>query len=318
MGETAAGVAIRGWPSAGLMQRLANLQRDAPCEADRPLRPRPPTGTKLRPFAVGLLGSLVVGVAAFALIATRHKVEGGQRPSAAVAAGAWPDRPQPVALDLPIRKSDQPAAFPLLVTGLDDAGEVRIVLQHLPEAVWFSRGERRDEHTWELARADLDDLSVTLRPGTPPAFMVGIDVIDADAAILTQTSAAVRLIGPPASAEVANPPLSVTAQAVRRDHWVAPPEAAPTWSTPTVTREGVAREGRMRAAARAGDRPLPAVPEVARQEALSAMPQAAQRPPGMSALGALSREPTGEGRWLWWTLPVPAWPPLGKGEAARH
>ena len=38
----------------------------------------------------------------------------------------------------------------------------------------------------------------------------------------------------------------------------------------------------------------------------------------MSALGALSREPTGEGRWLWWTLPVPAWPPLGKGEAARH
>jgi hypothetical protein len=99
---------------------------------------------------------------------------------------------------------------------------------------------------------------------------------------------------------------------------VAPSEAAPTWSRPTVTREGVAREGRMRAAARAGDRPLPAVPEVARQEALSAMPQAAQRPPGMSALGALSREPTGEGRWLWWTLPVPAWPPLGKGEAARH
>jgi hypothetical protein len=316
MGETAAGVAIRGWRSAGLMQRLADLQRDgAPCEADRALRPRPPTSTKLRPFAVGLLGSLVVGVAAFALIATRLKVEAGQRPSATVAS-AWSDRPQPVALDLPILKSDQPAAFPLLVTGLDGAGEVRIVLRHLPEAVWFSRGERRDEHTWELARADLDDLSVTLRPGTPPAFMVGIEVIDADAAILTQTSAAVRLIGPPASADVANPPLSV-AQFTRRDHWVAPPEAALTWSTPTVTREGVAREGRMRAAARAGDRPLPAVPDVAR-EALSAMPQAAQRPPGMSALGALSREPTGEGRWLWWTLPVPAWPPLGKGEGARH
>ena len=80
MGETAAGVAIRGWPSAGLMQRLANLQRDAPCEADRPLQPRPPTGTKLRPFAVGLLGSLVVGVAAFALIATRHKVRAASVP----------------------------------------------------------------------------------------------------------------------------------------------------------------------------------------------------------------------------------------------
>ena len=181
-------------------------------------------------------------------------------------------------MDLPIRKSDEPAAFPLLVTGLDEAGELRIVLQNLPEAVWFSRGERRDEHTWELARADLDDLSVTLRPGTPPAFMVGIDVIDADAAILTQTSAAVRLIGPPASAEVANPPLSVTAQAVRRDHWVAPPEAAPTWSTPTVTR-GIFPRRSDAGRARAGDRPLPTVPEVARQENLSAMgkPRRARR-----------------------------------------
>jgi len=318
MGETAAGVAIRGWPSAGLMQRLADLPRDGvSCEADRSLRLRPPSGTKLRPFAVGLLGSLVVGVGAFALITTRLKVEAGHHPSATAAASAWPDRPRPVALDLPILKSDRPTAFPLLVTGLEGAGEVRVVLQHVPEAVWFSRGERRDEHTWDLARADLDDLSATLRPGTPPAFMVGIEVIDANAAILTQTSAAVRLIEAPASDDVASPPLSVTAQSMRRDHWVAPPEvAALTWSTPTVTREGVAREGRMRAAAHAGDRPLPAVPDVAR-EAL-AMPQAAQRPPGMSALGALSREPTGEGRWLWWTLPVLAWPPLGNGERARH
>ena len=319
MGDTAAGVAIRGWRSAGLMQRLADLQRNGtPREADRPLRPRPPTGIKLGPFAVGLLGSLVVGVAAFALVTTRLKVEAGHRPAATVAASAWSDRPRPVALDLPILKSDRPTAFPLLVTGLEGAGEVRVVLQHVPEAVWFSRGERRDEHTWDLARADLDDLAATLRPGTPPAFMVGIAVIDANAAILTQTSAAVRLIEAPASDDVASPPLSVTAQSMRRDHWVAPPEvAALTWSTPTVPREGVAREGRMRAAARAGDRPLPAVPDVARP-ALSAMPQAPQRPPGMSALGALSREPTGEGRWLWWTLPVLAWPPLGNGEGARH
>lgn len=319
MGDTAAGVAIRGWRSAGLMQRLAELQRNGiPREADRPLPPRPPTATKLRPFAVGLLGSLVVGVGAFALITTRLKVEAGHHPSATAAASAWPDRPRPVALDLPILKSDRPTAFPLLVTGLEGAGEVRVVLQHVPEAVWFSRGERRDEHTWDLARADLDDLSATLRPGTPPAFMVGIEVIDANAAILTQISAAVRLIEAPASDDVATPPLSVTAQSMRRDHWVAPPEvAALTWSTPTVTREGVAREGRMRAAAYAGDRPLPAVPDVARP-ALSVMPQAPQRPPGMSALGALSREPTGEGRWLWWTLPVLAWPPLGNGERARH
>ena len=213
---------------------------------------------------MGLLGSLVVGVAAFALIATRHKVEGGQRPSAAVAVGAWPDRPQPVAWTCRSAKAISRPLFPCSLPALMRQARCGSSCSICRKPCGF-RGERRDEHTWELARADLDDLSVTLRPGTPPAFMVGIDVIDVDAAILTQTSAAVRLIGPPASAEVANPPLSVTAHAVRRDHWVAPPEAAPTWSTPTVTREGVAREGRMRAAARAGDRPLPTVPDVARQ-----------------------------------------------------
>jgi len=301
------------------MQRLVDLQGGgASREADRPLRPRRPLGAKLAAFAVGLLGSLVLGGAAFALISMRHKAEAGHDASAAVAASAWQDRPQSVALDLPILKSDRPAAFPLLVTGLDGAGEVRIVLQHLPEAVWFSRGERRDEHTWELARADLDDLTVTLRPGTPPAFMVGIDVVDAHAAMLMQTSAAVRLIEPSASTNQASPPLAVTAKSVRRDHWVAPVDvAALTWSTTTVTREGVAREGRMRAAARVADRPLPAVAAVA-QQGPAAVPQASQRPPGMSALGAVSREPTAEGRWLWWTLPVPAWASLGNGEGRRH
>ena len=315
MGETAAG--IRGWRSAGLLERLANLQRDgAAAEANRLPRPAPPRAARLRPFAVGMLGSLVLGVVSFALIATRLEVEAGPQAAAAFAAGAWQHRPSPVALDLPILKSGAPAAFPLLVTGLDGAGEARIVLRHLPEALWFSRGERRDEHTWELARADLDDLAVTLRPGTPPAFMVGIEVIDAHAAPLTQTSAAVRLVDPPASLE--GPPLAATADAGRRDHWVAAADLVVlSWSTPTVTREGVAREGRARAAARAGDRPLPAVADVLRQGA-AAMPQAAQRPPGMSALGALSREPTGEGRWLWWKLPVPVWPPGGAGEGARQ
>jgi hypothetical protein len=248
-------------------------------------------------------------------MAVRPEVEAGERSSAPLA-GAWQDRPQFVALDVPILKSDELVAFPLLVTGLEGAGEVRIVLQHLPEALWFSRGERRDEHTWELARADLDDLCVTLRPGTPPAFMVGIEVIDANAATLTQTSAAVRLVDPPAS--VASPALSVTAKSARRDHWVTPAEvAALTWSTTTITREGVAREARARAAARGGDRPLPAVADAGRQ-GLSAMPQVSQRPPGMSALGALSREPSGDGRWLWWRLPVPAWASAGNGEGLRH
>jgi hypothetical protein len=306
MGETAAAAA--GWRSAGLMQRLADLERDDdPAGAARPSRSRPPQSARFRPFAVGLLASLVLGVAAFGLIVTtRLTGEVDQAPAAAVAANAWAQRAQPVALDLPILKSDQPAAFPLLVTGLDDVGEARIVLQDLPEAVWFSRGQRRDEHTWYLARADLDDLSVTLRPGTPPAFRVGIDVIDANAAILTQTSAAVRLVEPlAATADVASPLLSMAAKSQRREHWVAPSDVAGlTWSTPTVTRESAGRETRPRVAARVADRPLPAVSDAAR-EGVSAMPAASQRPPGMSALGALTREPASEGRWLWWTLPVP-------------
>lgn len=308
MGETAVAAAIGRWRSAGLMQRLADLERDdGAAAAARPSRPRPPPSARLKPFAVGLLASLVLGVAAFGLIvATGLTVEVGQAAPAAVAANAWPQRAPPVALDLPILKSDQPAAFPLLVTGLDGAGEARIVLQDLPEAVWFSRGQRRDEHTWDLARADLDDLSVTLRPGTPPAFLVGIDVIDANAAILTQTSAAVRLVEPSAAtADVASPLLSMAANPQRREHWVAPSDmAALTWSTPTVTRESAGREARPRVAARIADRPLPAVSDTDR-EGLSAMPAASQRPPGMSGLGALSREPTSEGRWLWWRLPVP-------------
>src|SRR5262245_58402358 len=119
MGETAAGGAARSWRSAGLLERLATLQRDcAALEAARPLRFYPPPGTKLRAFAVGVFGSLVLGIVSFALISARLEVEAGHHPTAALAAGAWQDRPQPVALDLPILKSEAPAAFPLLVTGL--------------------------------------------------------------------------------------------------------------------------------------------------------------------------------------------------------
>src|SRR6185295_19584088 len=86
MGETAAGGAIRGWRSGGLLERLADLQRDGDAPAaHRQLPPRPPSGTKLRPFAVGLLGSLVLGVAAFAVMAVRPEVEAGERSSAPLA-----------------------------------------------------------------------------------------------------------------------------------------------------------------------------------------------------------------------------------------
>ena len=91
----------------------------------------------------------------------------------------------------------------MLVTGLDGLSDAQIVLQHLPEAVWFSRGERRDEHTWDLAGADLEDLQMTLRAGSPEAFSVDIRVVGAKRAILAESSALVRVIDRRARADVA-------------------------------------------------------------------------------------------------------------------
>src|SRR5262249_31912820 len=91
-------------------------------------------------------------------------------------------------------------SLPLARHGLDGVRDAHVILQHLPEPVWFSRGERRDEHTWDLASADLEDLQMTLRAGAPAAFGVDIEVVGPNAAPLAQSSAFVRLVDAPAPA----------------------------------------------------------------------------------------------------------------------
>jgi hypothetical protein len=324
MGEGLPGLASRGWRPDGLIARLAVLEGDSrPAGLDRAPKPGAFKSLPLGAFALGLLTSLLLGGAASALLAIARPAADADQ--AVAAAGEHKAQPQlPARLDIEIVRGDQPASFPLSVSGLERVGNARVVLRDLPEALWFSRGERRDEHTWDLAGADLDELAVTLRPGTPHAFVVDIEVVDANAAHLAQTLAAVRLIDPPLQAGHA-PTSSLPSQALavpaeggllkvakadvaarnRRANAAAPPP--------------VAREPRARAGLPAPDQPHPVAEDPARRLVPAVSPPPPPpRPAGMSALGAVSREPAAEGRWLWWRLPAVAWPALSNAEGARR
>ena len=315
MGGTATEDAIGGWRPNGLMQRLAALHVEA-----RPVAGvfAPGAGTRdmRRFFALGLLAGVVLG-GSMLLALPRPTAKAGvvAAPTSAPVAN-WQRRHQLV-LDVPIVRSDAPAPFPLLVTGLDGLSDAHIVLQHLPEAVWFSRGERRDEHTWDLAGADLEDLQMTLRAGSPEAFSVDIRVVGANAALLAESSAFVRVIDRPAPIDASAAALTASAPAAAGGDALRPAvtsdAAALDWSARTSTRRFVPRDALL---ARASP-PAPAQPSPAVQEALRA-PLSPPRPPGMSALGAVSREPVPEARWLWWKLPLPAWVALGNGESGRR
>jgi hypothetical protein len=314
MGDRPPGVCMRRWRSNGSVARLAALEgklgAGALGRAHKPWASKP---LRLVAFVLGLSASLLFGAAAARFLARPPPLSAAEQ---ALAALADPAGPPPAPLELEIVRGDQPSALPLLVTGLVDGAAARVVLRNLPEALWFSRGERRDEHTWELAVADLDELGVTLRAGTPPAFTLDIEVAAADAAPLARSLARVRVIdaasGPRGSPqELAASPagggMSAATAAVagikRQAGTPAPPVLAP--------------EGGARAAAPAPEQPRPLAEDPTRRPA-SAASAPAQRPAGMSALGALSREPAAEGRWLWWRLPVLAWPTPKPAEGARR
>jgi hypothetical protein len=320
MGEGLPGLAIRGWRPKGSTARLAAVHGDcSPGGADWAPKPGAFKSLPLGAFALGVLISLLLGGGASALLAIGRPAAEAEQATAA--ADTHKARPQlPVRLDLEIVRGDQAASFPLKVSGLERLGNVRVVLRNLPEALWFSRGERRDEHTWDLAGADLDDLAVTLRPGTPHAFMVDIEVVDANATRLAQTLAAVRLIDAPVEAGHA-PSVALASQGLAaaetgllkmakadvaaRNTWISPAAPAP-----------LAREVRARGAGLpAPDQARPLAEDPARRLAPAVSPP---RPASMSALGAVSREPVAEGRWLWWRLPAVAWPGLSNREDARR
>src|SRR5262245_53103275 len=200
MREWPAGGAMRDWRRNGLIARLAALEshvgtraRGNACEPWRSKR------IPLAPFALGLSASLVCGAAAAWFLALTPALGAAEQPRAAL--GGPPSFSQPQGrLEMEIVRSDQPSAFPLRVSGLEDVANARVVLRNLPEALWFSRGERRDEHTWDLAGADLEELCVTLRAGTPQAFALDIEVVAGDAAPLARSIAAVRVLGGPSAA----------------------------------------------------------------------------------------------------------------------
>jgi hypothetical protein len=314
MGEGLPGLAIRHWRRKGWCARWAALEGDCdPGGADRAAKRGRLKTLPGAAFILGLLASLLLGGAASALLA-------GKRPLAEADQGPHKAQPQlPLRLDMEIVRSDQPTSFPLLVSGLEGVGNARVVLRNLPEALWFSRGERRDEHTWDLAGADLDALAVTLRPGTPPAFMVDIEVVDANAAPLAQTLALVRLIDPPGEASHARsaplPAQALAAAPAGGPVKAAKADVAARHRRATAAAPQPAREVRARAGLPAPDQPRPLAEDPGRRLALAASPP--PRPVGMSALGGVAREPA-EGRWLWWRLPAMGSPSLSKAEAVRR
>jgi len=299
------------------MQRLAVLDQEARPVADRSVRLLQATINGRTFFALGRLLSLLLGGALhFALPRGGVKVGDVVTPPASTLGSVWQRRHQLV-LDMPIARSDAPTPFPLLVTGLDGVRDAHVILQRLPEPVWFSRGERRDEHTWDLASTDLEDLHMTWRAGSPEAFGVDIEVVGPNAAPLAQSSAFVRLVDSPVpaakSAALADTVLA-QAPAGMSDHKAE--VATLDWSARTFTKPLLPREGLLARPAL----PVAAQPgaAVAQTAAASTPPPALQRPPGMSGLGAVAHEAVAEGRWLWWKMPAPAWTVFASGDGARR
>ena len=72
---------------------------------------------------------------------------------------------------------------------------MEVVLRDVPAAARLSRGERRDESTWKVRAADLEDLHLTLNDGTPDAFDVRIDVLAPAGMAAASSVARVRLVG---------------------------------------------------------------------------------------------------------------------------
>lgn len=249
-------------------------------------------------FGVGFACGGLLGSAALLALLTHPRPAWTQQvlvpAKAPEPAGA--DALPPSGLEMPIRRSrDGKAPFPLHVTGADGADGIRVVLSDLPEPVRLSSGERRDEHTWDLRLADLEDLHVTLGEGTPDTFDVTIEVASAAGFAVAQTVARVRLAGRSESAPALSPSAVATIEDLLRQP-VAPPRA--------------------RAAAPALRAEARSVPRV--EEHAAAPSPRPLLPEGITSLGGPNRDgPSGpaagvEDRKLWWRVPAPTtgWAPF--------
>jgi hypothetical protein len=296
------------------MQRLADLELETGSEGRRAalqfFRTPPPLPGY---FALGVGAGMMLGAVAYLGLLWLNPKPGsepGSGSSPAAVASVGPHHQ--LVVDLPIGHGAATTSFALAVTGLEAAArDAHVILQDLPEAVSLSRGERRDEHTWDLERGDLNDLQLTLRQDAPEAFIFGIDVIARDNALLARTAAHVHRLeasepSPPALARIAAGPAASPAP--------RPKTPALDWASSTFTKQFVPREALISSWAPLAE-PVGGLPD---RVAANATPSSPQRPEGMSGLGALPREEGVEGRWLWWKLPAPAWAPFASLEGAAR
>jgi hypothetical protein len=222
--------------------------------------------------------------------------------------GAAGTAPVP-ALDLVIDRTQRThAPFPLQITGVDGGERVRVIVRDLPEQAWLSQGERRDEHTWALRLRDLENLNLTLNDGTPDAFELNVDVVSADGTAQPASLAKARV-----KVRTSAPALSIEDLLARSS-----PQSAPS-VTRTETSEANGAE-----VVQHSVRPAAAVsktgvqPKVATAGTQLEARAQLQRPEGMSGLGAVSHEPSGdEARKVWWRMPAPEWSPFSEHAARR-
>jgi len=310
-----------------LMQRLALLERGLlPAGGGAAGAPRPASSRQRRVsayFALGLAVGSALGGAVLLILLADHP--GLSRTHAALAPldtttdAPLPspgEVPMPGSLALASRAVEQPALapievtvrgherhsapFPLRVTGTEAGDHLTVMLRDLPEAVSLSGGERRDEHTWALRLADLDDLHLSLREGTPDAFDVIIEVASAAGARVAATVAHVRVLDAPLTTAQPRGP-----------------------ETPFATRVTVEPRGQEPASIAASSVSRARTKPTLEASAAPAKEPVAQpgrepkppRPEGASALGGPMDDATPatapeEGRKVWWKMPTPAWAPF--------
>jgi hypothetical protein len=316
MGEGTGEIAGQAVRSTSLMQRLADLSLDNTFETSDAIRAFAAREDTRRSFLIGLVGSTVIGAAAYvALLAMGPKTE------AAAAIAGFERAGRSIMLEVPAAPHGSVSSpFPLLRSGIRLAPDAHIFLRDVPEPVWFSRGERRDEHTWVLGAADLGDLEVVLRDGTPDAFSVGIEIMSRDAAQVAQAAARVHIVDPVRLSELPppateSPPEQTGKASVQVDAGVAIRDWGTSTHVKTFTPGSVVAKSSERttadaSAASSGENEKGFV-------TAAAAPASVQRPEGMSALGAVPQEPSPEGRRTWWKMPLPAWAPFTEQSGRR-
>jgi hypothetical protein len=207
--------------------------------------------------------------------------------------------------DLSIPRSERASApFPLEITGAGPTDAMRVVLRDLPEATSLSNGERQDEHTWLLRPADLDNLRLSMREGTPDTFNVTIEATAATGDAAARSIARVRLLDAPAQPE---PPAAASDRPSLRTAGEAADARLTLQSTQVLAK---ARPAEAAPQQKSAPKPLSVSvpkPQLQVAEELRAAPRPATRPEGISGLGMASREPNQDVRQLWWRMPAPSW-----------